>query len=265
MSVMSPVERVAGRGDTDKALFPLARPRPACQRCDRDVPRSLQRPRAEGSLHFSRIPTQKSQNPAISATGHKNGADDAGAGSTTAQTPTPTSGGASGGGKSVDIYVVLLPGATRDGFADVASANTIWSQCSLKVNLAGGESWATSVMDTLPPTGVLNEYPAPTSPTSEELSLLDHHPGGKGMIHAYFVPALSAGSRGESFWASVTPNGVRAVIVSDSAASDTFAHELGHVLLNDGNHHSDPDNLMAPGSSRNVGVDKLDATQCSKV
>jgi hypothetical protein len=93
---------------------------------------------------------------------------------------------------------------------------------------------------------------------------LNHHPGGKGTIHAYFVPDMSAGSRGEAFMPSTTPNGVRALVISNSAAVDTFAHELGHVLLDDGSHHGDPDNLMASGSIRNVGVDKLDATQCSK-
>jgi hypothetical protein len=170
-----------------------------------------------------------------------------------------------GAGKTIDIFAVSLPGSTRDAAADIARASTIWSQCSLNVNLSGGQSWNTDVLDELPPDDVLNEYSSPSSPTQEELHLLDHHPGGKGTIHAYFVPAMSAGSRGESFWAAVTPNGVRAVIVSDTAASDTFAHELGHVLLNDGGHHNDPDNLMASGDIRNVGVDQLDATQCSKV
>lgn len=223
-------------------------------------------PSSESSFAFdsSRIPLHAPQTaitgPAVST---KGGADDPGGGAAATATPT-TAGAAAPAAKTVDIHSVSLPGSTRDPFADVARASAIWSQCSLKVNMSGG-SWKTDLLDKMPPTKTLNEYPDPSSPTQEEIDLLKHHPGGVGTIHAYYVPAMSAGSRGESFWASVTPNGVRAVVVSDSAASDTFAHELGHVLLNNGGHHGDPDNLMASGDSRRVGVDKLDATQCSKV
>ena len=83
------------------------------------------------------------------------------------------------------------------------------------------------------------------------------------MLHAYYVPAMSARSRGESFWTSGFPTVPNAVVVSDSAAVDTFTHELGHVLLDDGGHHSDTNNLMAPGSHRKVGVDELEQPQCS--
>ena len=217
---------------------------------------------------FSQIPLHApSQGLSGKTVGEKDGADDAGGGTAVAASaPAPVSGGGgSAAGKTVDIYSVLLPGATRDSAADIARANTIWSQCSVKVNLSGGESWSTDLLDKLAPKKVLNEYASPTSPTQEELDLLDYHPGGKKVIHAYFVPAMSAGSRGESFLPSTTPNGVLALVISNSAAVDTLAHELGHVLLDDVGHHSDPDNLMASGSIRNVGVDKLDAAQCAKV
>ena len=182
------------------------------------------------------------------------GAPDAGAGP--AQTAAPK--------KTVDVYPVLLPGATRDSGADVARANTIWAQCSLRVNLSGGQSWATDVLDRLAPAGVLNEKPSPSSPTTEETEMLAHRPGGASAIHAYFVPSMSDGSRGEAFRPSMPPS-VAAVVISNGAAADSLAHELGHVVLDDSGHHSDPDNLMASGNIRNVGVDKLDAAQCAKV
>jgi hypothetical protein len=122
----------------------------------------------------------------------------------------------------------------------------------------------TDVLDRLPPTGVLNEYSSPASPTAEETEMLSHRPGGASAIHVYYVPSMSAGSRGEAF-NSFSPGLPSAVVVSDSAASDTLAHELGHVILDDASHHADPDNLMATGAIRHVGVDKLDATQCGKV
>src|SRR5690606_9595063 len=109
------------------------------------------------------------------------------------------------------------------------------------------------------PKGVLNEYSDPKSPTTEETDLLGYQPGGASVIHAYYVPSMSAGSRGEAFLPSITPSLPAALVISDSAASDTLAHELGHILLDQAGHHADPDNLMASGRIRNVGVDKLEA------
>jgi hypothetical protein len=190
------------------------------------------------------------------------GADDAGTtGTVDAGTPAAATPAASG--KSIDIWPISLPGSSRSAATDIARANAIWAQCSVAVNMAGGESWDTDVMDLLDPKGVLNEYPNPHSPTVEETTMLAHHPGGSA-IHAYFVPSMSAGSRGESFGPSWTPS-IPAVVISDSAASDSLAHELGHVLMDDVSHDPDPDNLMASGSIRNVGVDKLTAAQCAKV
>lgn len=195
-------------------------------------------------------------------TGKDLGLDDAGSTATMdAGTPSVLSGPK--GPRTIDVFPISLPGSTRDAATDIARASAIWAQCSLSVAMKGGESWNTDVMDLLDPKGVLNEYSNPSSPTIEETTMLAHHPGGSA-LHAYFVPSMSAGSRGESFWPSMTPS-YTAVVISDAAASDSFAHELGHVLLDDGSHDSDPDNLMASGSIRNVGVDKLTPAQCAKV
>lgn len=166
--------------------------------------------------------------------------------------------------RTVSVYSVALPGSSRSPDPDVARANAVWNQCGVAVSSAGGESWTTNVLDQLAPAGVLNEFSSPSSPTAEETTMLAHQPGGSA-IHVYHVPSMSAGSRGEAFIPSITPALPAAVVVSDSAASDTLAHELGHILLNDGGHHADADNLMASGSIRNVGVDKLDTAQCGRV
>jgi hypothetical protein len=188
------------------------------------------------------------------------GADDVGS---LTSAPVVKSTPGTSGGKSVDVYPISLPGSSRDAATDIARANAIWAQCSLSVNMVGGETWQTDVMDLLNPKGVLNEYPNPKSPTVEETTMLAHHPSGSA-IPAYFVPSMSAGSRGESFGPSWTPS-YTAVVISDSAASDSLAHELGHVLMDDISHHPDPDNLMATGSIRNVGVDKITPAQCAKI
>lgn len=167
--------------------------------------------------------------------------------------------------RTVNIFAISLPGSSRSALTDITRANTIWGQCQVAVSLAGGMSWVTDILDQDAPTGVLNEYSSPGSPTAEETAMLAYQPGGASAVHAYFVPGLSAGSRGEAFWPAAFPKLPGAVVISDSAAADTFAHELGHVLMDDGGHHADPDNLMASGSIRNVGVDKLDATDCARV
>jgi hypothetical protein len=167
--------------------------------------------------------------------------------------------------RTISLFPVLLPGATRSPDPDIARADAVWRQCSIAVRAQGGQSWDTDVLDRLSPAGTLNEYSDPSSPTAEETAMLSHRPGGNAVIHIYYVPSMSAGSRGEAFWPAAAPALAPAVVVSDSAASDTLAHELGHVLLDDGGHSADPDNLIASGSIRNVGVDNLNSAQCSKV
>jgi hypothetical protein len=177
---------------------------------------------------------------------------------------TTAAGGGAAGGKTVDVYGINLPGATRTVYDDVATANTIWGKCGVTIKVVGGESWNTDVLDQLAPQNSLNEYSSMSSPTAEETAMLAHQPPVDA-IAVYNVPAMSNNSRGENFRPSKNPSVPKAVVVSDSAVADTFAHELGHILLDVSEHHSDPDNLMAAGSIRNVGVDKLDATQCAKL
>ena len=166
------------------------------------------------------------------------------------------------------IYPISLPGSTRDPYPDIARANTVWNQCSVAVVATIGQCWNTKLLDQDAPLGALNASVTPAPPSPEESSMLAHRPGSASAIHAYYVPSLIApglgSARGKSFWPAAYPSLDPAVVISDSAASDTFAHELGHVLLDDGSHHADPDNLMATGSSRNVGVDQVESTQCAK-
>lgn len=69
--------------------------------------------------------------------------------------------------------------------------------------------------------------------------------------------------------ASFGPNYSRlAAVATDHSGADTFAHELGHVLTNEGHHTGDADNLMTSGGTRhkdNVDPDRLTATQVSAI
>lgn len=165
--------------------------------------------------------------------------------------------------KTMDVYAVSLPGASRAASADIQNANSILCQCGLELNLVGGESWQTNLMDRLPPNNVLNEYSSPGNPTDEEVEMLAHQPGGTA-LHLYYVPSLSAGSEAESFWTSGFPTVNNGVAVSNGARACAVAHEIGHVLLNDGGHHSNKDNLMASGSI-NTCAGELEQTQCDRM
>ncbi len=48
-------------------------------------------------------------------------------------------------------------------------------------------------------------------------------------------------------------------MISDSAAADSQAHEIGHVPLDSSAHTTDPVELLASGTIRDVGVHKITA------
>jgi hypothetical protein len=189
------------------------------------------------------------------------GKDDAGTGTA----PAPGGAGATATPapkKTVTIYPITLGSSTRDPYADIKRADEIWAKCGVAVKGLIGQCSTSNVLDTEDPKDALNEFSDPKSPTKEELAMLGLRPGPPSALHAYYVPRMTAGSRGEAF--TPTDNKISAVVISDSAASDSLAHEIGHVLLDSGVHTDDPDELMASGGIRNVGVDKITPAQCTK-
>lgn len=167
--------------------------------------------------------------------------------------------------KTIDVYAVNLPGSTRSIYDDIGQANSVWSQCCVRINITGGESWDTDLLDIDAPLGILNAPAGTIRPlTAEENAMVAHKPGGDSVIHAYNVPDFSGPKVAEAFWPS--QHGERVVVVGDGARVDSFAHEIGHVLFDSGSHKDDdPDNLMASGSIRNAGVDKLEPDQCARI
>ncbi len=165
--------------------------------------------------------------------------------------------------KKLEVYTVNLPGSTRTAFDDIKATNDILCQCGLEIVIKGGESWDTDLMDKQDPKGVLNEFKSIGNPTLEEKELLAHRPGGN-MLHLYYVPALSDGNEAEAFNSSGFPTVHNGLVVTNGARIFAFAHELGHVLLDDGSHHANKDNLMASGGV-NSGKGELTEEQCAKM
>jgi hypothetical protein len=138
-------------------------------------------------------------------------------------------------------------------------ADTIWQHCGIRVNLSGGESWSTDLLDIDAPHDVLNAPSSTTRPlTTEENEMLSHQPGGSA-IHAYYVPDFSGPKVGEAFWPSF--HGTQAFAINNSAKTEVFAHELGHVLLDTGAHEPDGTNVMAR-NIQSVGGHDLRCDQC---
>ena len=105
---------------------------------------------------------------------------------------------------------------------------------------------------------ILDEYTSVGTPTAEEAKLLSEAAGRSGgAISVYYVKGLSHGNTGESFWPKDWANVSASVVISSTDTKETFSHELGHVLLDDGGHHADNNNLMF---QPNFKFD-LDATQ----
>jgi len=164
--------------------------------------------------------------------------------------------------RKIDVYSVFLPGASRNDTSDVTNANSILCQCGIELNLTGGESWSTKLMDMTAPLGTLNEYSSPGSPTAEEQAMLSYQPSSA--LHLYYVPSLSGGSEAEAFWTAAFPMVNNGVAISNGARGCAVAHEIGHVLLDVGAHHPNKDNLMAPGSI-NTCAGELEQSQCDLI
>lgn len=164
--------------------------------------------------------------------------------------------------RTIDVYAVNLPGSTRTIFDDLATANSILCQCGIEINVKGGQSWSTNVLDLDAPAGTLNAPAGTVRPlTREETEILAHKPGGD-VIHVYYVPNFTGPKLAEAFWPS--QHGERAVIVGNGALPVVFPHELAHVLLDDGSHHANVDNVMAAGNV-NSGAGELEQGQCTRM
>ncbi|TQN42906.1 hypothetical protein FHU33_2317 [Blastococcus colisei] len=168
------------------------------------------------------------------------------------------------GRRSVTVNITRLAGAADTTDADLRTASTVFGQAGISVSRGAGEAVSAAESTAiLGADSVLEEFSSPTL-TAEETKLLARN-RTRGRITAYWVPSLSAGSRGEAMIPSYHGVADSSIVISSSArAADTFAHELGHVLLDDGAHSADPDNLMASGSIRNF-TDKLTAAQITTI
>jgi hypothetical protein len=171
--------------------------------------------------------------------------------------------GALAGWKSVTVNTTRLNGAADTRGADFSRANSVWAQARISVSRGTEQTLSKPQTDAiLGADNLLDEFTGPAL-TAEESALLAYN-RSPGRITAYWVPGLSMGSRGEAMIPSYHGVADSSVVVSSSGrAVDTFAHELGHVLLDEGAHSGDAANLMASGAIRDF-TDNMTSAQRSK-
>ncbi len=173
-----------------------------------------------------------------------------------------------GGVKTVSVDLVSLRGSTRDAPADLAFANGVFAPCCIQFTMGNGgtvsaadsDSWLGG--DTDLQTGTCG------SATTEELNAYNGATAKMKLssrIRAFYAATISSSSRADSYppycaTGNAAPlNGMASV--SNSAASRSLAHEIGHILLNSPDHPADTANLMHPTNSATDS--KLTPAQCA--
>jgi hypothetical protein len=165
--------------------------------------------------------------------------------------------------KTLELNMSKLEGSSRS-FA-VTDASAILEKAA-SITISAGTTLTVDKPTTEGLIGtdlILDEYTSPGTPTAEEVALTATNRTA-GRITAYFVQSMSHGSHGESFWPSGFPTISPSVAIKNGdspfVSGKPLAHELVHVLTDDGGHSSTVTNLM---SYSNTGVD-LDASQVTK-
>ncbi|HET7461545.1 MAG TPA: hypothetical protein VFJ82_09850 [Longimicrobium sp.] len=180
-----------------------------------------------------------------------------------------------GGKKTVTIDLVKLDGSSHDPAADLAEMNKIYAPCCVEFTL--GASHTATAAQTTAWIGDqdVNVAPACGSVSAEEKSLYDNAAKDLKLgsrMRAFFAKSISGYNAYAyslpPYCATGTAAGyVNHLIVENRGYADTLAHEMGHILINSGDHHgivdpADKTNLMyAPGRTAST----LDASQCAAI
>ncbi len=147
----------------------------------------------------------------------------------------------------VRVKLLRTAHVNRDPQPDVQRASEIWRQASLTMT-----AWPPNAQPE-----PLNVQLLPDQMTlgwAGEGELVHHVNPDQGFIHCCYAALISgdgaAGKteRPEDHAGHLVDPLIK--IGATLARPETFAHEIGHALLNDGSHHPDPMNLMAEGASR---------------
>jgi hypothetical protein len=178
--------------------------------------------------------------------------------------------------KTVTVDLINLNGSSRNPYPDLDFANTVYAPCCVQFQLGNGASVIPSLSDTwLGGDTVMSRGTTRGAIHAEQTATYDGATsefGLSGRIRAFYVESLVGGARATSFphnWATGTAAPYEGmVIVTNSGATRSLAHEIGHILLDaDGGVHTKhpggTDNIMEPTDSSTGST--LDPAQCPTI
>ncbi len=169
--------------------------------------------------------------------------------------------------KTVSIDAVKLRGSSRDPAADVTFANTVFKPANVQFNLGKNETATNADSDTWLGGDTTITTGTCGTATKEELDTWNGSASKfklSGRLRSFYVDSISSGSRADSY-PPYCATGTAAALsgmatVSNTGASRSLAHELGHILINSGDHPADTKNLMNPTNTA-TGNDLIAAQQ----
>jgi Domain of unknown function (DUF4157) len=180
------------------------------------------------------------------------------------------------GVRTISVDLIKLDGSTVSPAAQLATANTVYSGCCVQFvagatppqeSLATTQGWLGGDTDL--------QWDDTSNVTAEEKAMFDGATSNRGLssrMRFFFVASLTPDTaraysippfRAVGGQAAYVNHGV----VSNSALTDTVAHELGHILIDSGAHAG----IVNPGDTRNLmfapgrTASDLDATQCATI
>ncbi len=176
------------------------------------------------------------------------------------------------GWKEARVQAFILVDANDTTGADFVKGNDIYEQCCVKiVHSSTAVYYKQLTEEKIGADHLLDEYDpgkkegGKIKPTAEETALTKNM-DNLSLVHAYYVKGLAPapGSTGEAFWfaefsAPPAPGFVR----TNSGNTITWSHEIGHVLLDSGDHVANERNLMFGAKSETKF--KLTEAQCDKI
>lgn len=147
----------------------------------------------------------------------------------------------------VRVRLLRTANVNRDPLPDVQRASEIWRQASITITAWPPGAQAEQVNLALLPDQMTLGY-------TGEGQLVHHVNPDQGFIHCCYAARISGdGAAGKTERPEDHAGHLFDPLIKIGATlarPETFAHEVGHALLNDGAHHPDPMNLMAEGASR---------------
>ncbi len=188
-------------------------------------------------------------------------------------TPAGTTPGATTGCKAfktVSIDIISLNGSSRDPIADLNYANAVFNQCCVRFSLGASAStgpqsdaWLGGDTDLQRIHSCSNVHPEEDDMRVNGTALF----GMTSTIRVFYVASMNPPNRGLSFpphcSSGARSNFVNHAYVSNTAERRSLAHELGHILLDSGNHPADTNNLMHPTNTATGEL--LTPAQCATI